>query len=195
MEVGCLSGGSGRSAWKCPREIQKGRAGLRPVMTKVIRKPSGEVCVGREESLLCWQDHFCQVLNIRSSFLDDIINEVPDHPIDESLDAPPSEDDVLEALERTKSGKAGGKNGVLPEMINKCCGANLLDHLVELFQCVWHEGYVPQEWKDALIVPIPKKGDLSSCDNWRGISLLDVGGKLFTKIIQQRLQTVAESVA
>ena len=43
-------------------------------------------------------------------------------------------------------------------------------------------------------MPIPKKGDLSSCDNWRGISLLDVGGKLFTKIIQQRLHTVAESV-
>ena len=162
-------------------------------MTKVIRKPSGEVCVGREESLLRWQDHFRQVLNIRSSFLDDVINEVPDHPIDESLDAPPYEDEVLEALERTKSGKAGGKNGVLPEMI-KCCGANLLDHLVELFQCVWREGYVPQEWKDALIVPIPKKGDLSSCDNWRGISLLDVGGKLFKKIIQQRLQTVAERV-
>ena len=61
---------------------------------------------------------------------------MPDRPIDESLDAPPSEDEVFEALERTKSGKAGGKNGVLPEMI-KCCGANLLDHLVELFQCVW----------------------------------------------------------
>ena len=56
------------------------------------------------------------------------------------------------------------------------------------------EGYVPQEWKDVLIVPIPKKGDLSSYENWRGISLLDVGGKLFTKIIQQRLQTVAERV-
>ena len=138
VEVGWLAGGSGRSAWKYLREIQKGRVGLRPVMTKVIMKPSGEVCVGREESLLRWQDHFCQVLNIRSSFLDDVINEVPDHPIDESLDAPPYEDEVLEALERTKS----GKNGVLPEMI-KCCGANLLDHLVELFQCVWHEGYVP----------------------------------------------------
>ena len=31
----------------------------------------------------------------------------------------------------------------------------------------------------SLIVPIPKKGDLSCCDNWRGISLLDVGGGAF----------------
>ena len=36
------------------------------------------------------------------------------------------------------------------------------------------------------------KGDLSSCDNWHGISLLDVVGKVFAKIIQQRLQTITE---
>ena len=53
---------------------------------------------------------------------------------------------------------------------------------------------MPQEWKDALVVPIPKKGDLSQCDNWRGISLLDIGGKVFAKVIQQRLQCVAERV-
>ena len=65
---------------------------------------------------------------------------------------------------------------------------------MELFQKVWKEGSVPQEWKDALVVPIPKKGDLSQCDNLRGISLLDIGDKLFFKIIPQRLQTVAEKV-
>ena len=39
---------------------------------------------------------------------------------------------------------------------------------------------------------IPKKGDLSVCDNWRGISLLDVFGKLFARILKQRLGLVAE---
>ena len=42
--------------------------------------------------------------------------------------------------------------------------------------------------------PIPKKGDLSCCDNWRGISLLDEGGKLFMKVLQKRLQKMAEEV-
>ena len=35
---------------------------------------------------------------------------------------------------------------------------------------------MPSEWRDALLVPVPKTGDLS-CDNWQGISLLDVMGK------------------
>ena len=49
-------------------------------------------------------------------------------------------------------------------------------------------------WRDALLVPVPKKGDLSSCDNWRGIriSLLDVMGKLFARVLNDRLQLVVE---
>jgi len=41
-------------------------------------------------------------------------------------------------------------------------------------------------------VPVPKKGDLSVCDNWMGISLLDVMGKLFMRILNDRLQSVVE---
>ena len=53
---------------------------------------------------------------------------------------------------------------------------------------------VPQDWKDALLIPVPKKGDLSLFDNWRGISLLEVVGKVFAKIIQRRLQVLVEDV-
>ena len=49
-------------------------------------------------------------------------------------------------------------------------------------------------WRDALVVPVPKKGDLTISDNWRGISLLDVDGKLLGRIVQERLQCIAESV-
>ena len=40
--------------------------------------------------------------------------------------------------------------------------------------------------------PIPKRENLSSCDNWRGISLLDVVGKVMARLLQERLQLVAE---
>ena len=44
------------------------------------------------------------------------------------------------------------------------------------------------------MVLVPKKGDLFLCDNWRGISLLDVVGKAFAKVIQQLLPRVVEEV-
>ena len=51
---------------------------------------------------------------------------------------------------------------------------------------------MPRDWSDAILIPIPKKGDLSICDNWRGISLLEVVGKWVARILQERLQQVAE---
>jgi len=41
---------------------------------------------------------------------------------------------------------------------------------------------------------VPKKGNLQSCDNWRGISLLDVVGKGFARVIQNCLQVIAEGL-
>ena len=112
-------------------------------------------------------------------------------PIRRELGVPPTEDEVVTALYRMKGGKAGGKTGILPDMV-KSCGGLLLEYLMALFQTVCMEGRVPEEWKNAIVIPIPKKGYLSYCDNWRGISRLDTVGKLFTKVIQARLQSAVE---
>ena len=42
---------------------------------------------------------------------------------------------------------------------------------------------MPREWANAILVPIPKKGNLSNCDNWRSIALLDVVGKVVASIL------------
>ena len=41
----------------------------------------------------------------------------------------------------------------------------IMDNICDLFHTVWMKERVPTEWRDALIVPIPKKGDLTLCDN------------------------------
>ena len=67
---------------------------------------------------------------------------------------------------KMKKGKAAGKSGILPELLLYGGGALWL-RLLELIQDMWNQGRVVSDWKDALIVPIPKKGDLQQCDNWR----------------------------
>ena len=56
-------------------------------------------------------------------------------------------------------------------------------------QTTWEKGEVPKDWSDSLLVPIPKIGDRDNC---RGIALLDVVGKVVARIIQERLQDLAE---
>ena len=43
----------------------------------------------------------------------------------------------------------------------------------------------------ASIVSIPKKGDLSNCNNYRGISLIKVGFKILSKIVTDRISKYA----
>ena len=45
---------------------------------------------------------------------------------------------------------------------------------------------LPEDWTEGVIVKIPKKGALSYCNNWRGISQLSVPSKILAKIIIQR---------
>jgi len=54
---------------------------------------------------------------------------------------------------------------------------------------VWNTGKIPSDWCDGIIIPLPKKGDLRDCNNWRGITLLSVPGKVLCSIILDRVKT------
>ena len=125
--------------------------------------------------------------------MESAIRATKQYPLRNDLKVPPTEDEVLEALGKLKEKKAAGKNGILPEMV-KGCGGWMMEYILDLFSTVWKEERVREEWRDALLVPIPKKGDLTRCDKWRGLNLLDTMGKLFTEVIQIRLQRVVEDV-
>ena len=43
-------------------------------------------------------------------------------------------------------------------------------------------------WKQGLIVKIPKKGDLTECGNWRGITLTSVPSKAFGRVLIDRIR-------
>ena len=49
--------------------------------------------------------------------------------------------------------------------------------------------------RDANIVTLYKnKGDRGDCNNYRGISLLNIVGKLFAKVVLMKLQVLAERI-
>ena len=183
----------GKQRWTCVRQLQMTYAGRRPLRSMALLKESGEMTRNPEEVKLRWHNHFTHVLNVPSQYRQEVIDGIPGHPVNWELDDPPTCEELLTALTKLKKGKAGGKTGILPELL-AYGGAELHDRLLQLITDVWEEGAVVRDWRDAEIVPIPKKGNLKHCDNWRGISLLDVVGKVFARILQERLQTIAEKV-
>ena len=56
----------------------------------------------------------------------------------------------------------------------------------------WRRREGPSEWQQRTIVKLPKKGDLSDCNNWRGIALLSIPGKVLCRILKQRLKNAVD---
>ena len=113
--------------------------------------------------------------------------------VDEDLGSIPTAREVNRALGKLKNGKAPGSSNVLPGMLKVAMkGGEFGQMVLDLVKAVWKNKHVPQEWVDAILIPIPRKGNLHCFDNWRGIALLDVMGKVVAKVIQGRLQKLAE---
>ena len=95
--------------------------------------------------------------------------------------------EVKDAIHNLKNNKAPGIDGIPGEFI-KYGGDALHSRLHKMISAMWEAKRIPQQWKDARIISVyKKKGDRAICGNSRGISLLSVAGKVFTKILLCRL--------
>ena len=133
-----------------------------------------------------WAEHFSEVLNRESAADPDVINLIEQQPIIDDLDRLISVSEVKEASKKFSKGKLPGKDGI-PAEVFEAGGTPLLKSLTKLLNKIWESGQVPQEFKDASIVSLFKKGMRSLCDNYRGISLLSVAGKILARVILSRL--------
>jgi hypothetical protein len=63
--------------------------------------------------------------------------------------------------------------------------------LLSLFEEIWTSGEIPSDWRKGIILPLYKgKGDRTECKNYRGITLLSVPGKVFARVILERMKQV-----
>nr|KAG5702936.1 hypothetical protein BaRGS_034709 [Batillaria attramentaria] len=84
-----------------------------------------------------------------------------------------------------KNGKAAGPDEIPAEAI-KADTETAVNMLHSLFSKIWEKEEVPAQWKEGIVIKLPKKGDLRDCSNYRGIMLLSVPGKRI--IVEQSLE-------
>ena len=69
----------------------------------------------------------------------------------------------------------------------------ILLELHRLTTLIWREGKVPQQWKNAVIIVLHKKGDKTECGNYRGILPVSHAGKVLLKVVARRLGDYCEA--
>ena len=70
----------------------------------------------------------------------------------------------------------------------KAGGQFLETRLLSLFKSIWSKEVMPADWEVGIVIPLYKKGDKMDLNNYRGITLMDVVGKLFGSIMRGRLE-------
>lgn len=63
----------------------------------------------------------------------------------------------------------------------------------DLFNAILESGFFPDKWIEGVIVPVHKKGDTKHGENYRGIFLVSCFSKLFTTILNKRIETFCEN--
>ncbi|KAI5133851.1 hypothetical protein NEAUS04_0766 [Nematocida ausubeli] len=95
--------------------------------------------------------------------------------------------ELIEDINKLPKGKASGISGISNELIQHLppCA---VEKLVDVFQLIWDQGCISDDWKKAIIIPIPMEGDLSLPENNRPIMLHECMRKLFEGTVLKRIQ-------
>lgn len=131
--------------------------------------------MGADKQLSRWAEHFEELLN-RPTLANtpDISTAEEGLPIDCGK---PTREEIRKAIKQLKNDKAAGTDEIPAEAL-KVDPEMLAEMLYGSFEKIWEEEEIPSEWKEGLLIKIPKKGDLGLRSNYRGITLLSVPGKV-----------------
>lgn len=132
---------------------------------------------------------------IRQTFypLDQNAEQLPDYPtesLEESTTGINSLFTLAElhtALSSLKRNTTPGKDGITYSTLRNLPSSQL-EQLLEYINNIWESGILPEEWKTAIIIPIPKPGKPANCiTNLRPISLTSCVSKLMERMALNRL--------
>ena len=97
------------------------------------------------------------------------------------------ESEVKWALGSITMNKASGSDGI-PVRLSQILKDDAVKVLLSICQQIWKTQQWPQDWKRAVFIPIPKKGNAKECSNYRTIALISHASNVMFKILQARLQ-------
>ena len=90
----------------------------------------------------------------------------------------------MKAIKKLKTKNTMGTDGIPNEVWIEGT-EQLRQELKKCLDKVWKEGIFPEDWKTRKIKPIYKRGKKEEVSNYRGITLMDTGYKIYAEILRK----------
>ena len=115
----------------------------------------------------------------------------PEQVFNEELDAEISLTEIKNAIFAQKNNKNTGTDQICAE-IPKASFDIVSPFLFKLYNRLFLNAEYPRLWGEGIIVPIFKGGCQDEASNYRGITLINIMGKIYSQILLNRLNKWAE---
>ncbi|KAK3537288.1 hypothetical protein QTP70_006984 [Hemibagrus guttatus] len=170
--------------WQTIRRLRRGKQ----LSANTVYGGDGELLVSTGDIVGWWKEYFEDLLNPT----DTPSVEEPEAG-DSEVDSFTTQAEVTEVVQQLLGGKAPGVDEIRPEYLKSLdvVGLSWLTHLCNI---AWRSGTVPLDWATGVVVPLFKKGDRRVCSNYRGITLLSLPGKVYSRVLERRVRPVLEGL-
>ncbi|GFS08192.1 endonuclease-reverse transcriptase [Elysia marginata] len=101
------------------------------------------------------------------------------------------EQEVIKCLNEMSKNKAPGPDEITSDII-RIGGAPAISYLTKALNQILTLKEIPPSWKEAKIIILYKKGGPGDIANYRPISLLSHSYKIFTRLIQKRMERILD---
>ena len=93
---------------------------------------------------------------------------------------------IIQELEKLHTDKSPGNDEIHPMFLKELREelGEILEHIMEKSM---ETGEIPQNWRDAVVVPLFKKGNRNEARNYRPVSLTSIVCKIMEKIIKEKM--------
>ena len=92
-----------------------------------------------------------------------------------------------------KKGKSAGVDNIPAELV-LAGGEDVITALRTICSKILQTGEWPTPWTQALVITLPKKGNLQQCQNYRTISFISHPSKVMLKNILNKLKLQVEKI-
>lgn len=159
------------------------------VLIKNIKDEQGRVLNEEQEIMERWRGYFMTLLNGEEIKQDETSENKTNNQETARSETiiNVTREEFDKAVRKMKLGKSAGQDMITPEMI-KQAGEKTKEELLKIINMCIKERRTPRDWQTGIIAPIHKKGDVRECGNFRGISLLSIPGKIYARVIEQRIR-------
>ena len=143
-----------------------------------IRDKQGRLLCTKEEGLNRWAEYVEELYEDVDRTAIENDGTLEDYVI--------CEEEVSSIIKKLPKGKSCGSDGIPAEML-QWMGDKGLSAITKLMNRIYSTGYIPDDFRKSIFVPIPKVARAQECGDFRTIALISHASKILLQLIKRRI--------